>query len=166
MTDFEQAKRIIKGTVSSLDVADAIGFTHNKHGRSVCPFHQGADNPTSFILYPINDRHDGGYYCGSCHESGDVINFVQKMKGLSYSDSIRWFKDQFKMNLPELKEMPKEYQTKLTHEQQLRKDPYMCADLATRLYCKVMETGKTELLAESENLYSRLEKMLQSFKRL
>ena len=46
MTDFNQAKQIIKASVSCLDVADKIGFKHDSNGRSTCPFH-GGKNPTS-----------------------------------------------------------------------------------------------------------------------
>lgn len=166
MTDFEQAKWIIKSKISCIDVADIIGYEHSKNGRGVCPFHAGANNPTCFQLFPITNKYDGGYYCHSCHESGDVISFVQKMLGLSYSEAIQWFKDTYKLALPEVKEVPKELQHKLNQEGQLRKELYMCTDLATQLYCKVMENGNVDLIKDSNSLYSKLETMLQSFKKL
>jgi DNA primase len=52
-----------------------------KVGR--CPFHE--DRTPSFFVF--NDNH---YKCFSCGEYGDVIDFTQKMYGLSFRAALRF----------------------------------------------------------------------------
>ena len=165
MTDFDQAKRIIKASISCLDVAEKIGFKHDGKGRSSCPFH-GGDNPTSFVMYPIDHRHDGGFYCHSCHVAGDVIGFVMHMKGLTFAQAINWFRDTFNVRLPEINNISAKDIRKYDRELELRRELYMMSDLVTDLYCRVMEDGKTDLVPQCNGVYERMEQMLQTFKRV
>jgi hypothetical protein len=47
-----------------------------------CPFH--FEKTPSFFVFP-----DGHYKCFGCGEHGDVVDFVQKLHGLSFKDALR-----------------------------------------------------------------------------
>lgn len=49
----------------------------------LCPFHE--DRTPSFFIF--QDNH---YKCFGCQESGDAIDFVQKMYGLSFKDALKY----------------------------------------------------------------------------
>ena len=65
----------VKASVSVPDAAKRYGIEANRHGMASCPFH--------------NDRHpslklnDDYFYCFGCGATGDVIELVSKMFGLS-----------------------------------------------------------------------------------
>lgn len=49
----------------------------------LCPFHD--ENTPSFFVYS-SDNH---YYCFGCHEYGDVIAFVMKIKNIKFKVAVR-----------------------------------------------------------------------------
>lgn len=49
----------------------------------LCPFHE--EKTPSFFVY-TNDDH---FYCFGCHEYGDVITFVMKIKNLKFKIAVR-----------------------------------------------------------------------------
>jgi len=55
--------------------------TGSKH-RGLCPFH--TEKTPSFFVFS-----DNRYKCFGCSEHGDVIDFVQKMYGLSFMDALK-----------------------------------------------------------------------------
>lgn len=68
----------VKEAVSTRQAAEYYGVKVDQHGMACCPFH--------------HDRHpsmkvDDRYYCFSCHETGDVIDFVGKLFNLSPYDA-------------------------------------------------------------------------------
>lgn len=48
----------------------------------LCPFHQ--ENHPSFTVYP----NTFSFYCFGCNEGGDVISFIQRLKGISFYEAI------------------------------------------------------------------------------
>lgn len=49
-----------------------------------CPFHDNTDSP-SFIVFPDAQN----WYCfGECKEGGDLIDFVQKIEGMSFIQAV------------------------------------------------------------------------------
>jgi len=44
--------------------------------RCICPFHEGAKNPTSFKFDDEKNR----FFCFSCGASGNIIEFVKRME--------------------------------------------------------------------------------------
>ena len=52
------------------------------HARGLCPFH--AEKTPSFFVFQ-----DNRFKCFGCQESGDVIDFVQKLHGLSFPNALR-----------------------------------------------------------------------------
>lgn len=64
-------------------VCEFIDLTPSKNGfKCVCPFH--SERTPSFFI----DDTKGLFYCFGCHCSGDVIEFYQKIKCLSFEETI------------------------------------------------------------------------------
>ncbi len=66
------------------DTARQFGVALNKRGRefwACCPFHK--EDTASFSIYPAKA---GGerFWCYGCGEHGDVIQFVQSIKGVDF----------------------------------------------------------------------------------
>ena len=49
----------------------------------LCPFH--AEKTPSFVYFPEVNK----FHCFSCGENGDVIDFVQKLFGLSFNEALK-----------------------------------------------------------------------------
>ena len=60
-----------------------------------CPFHDDKKTPNLYI-YP-----NGRYHCFACKENGDVINFFQKIKGITqFPEALKQFSERYApMNL-------------------------------------------------------------------
>lgn len=68
-----------------LQVVQSEGITLHRRGRDFwtrCPFH-GEKTP-SFKVSPERQA----FYCFGCGAHGDVIDFVQRLHGLSYTDAL------------------------------------------------------------------------------
>lgn len=84
MDDIERLRR--EHSVS--DFAFQEGITLQKNGdewEGCCPFHQ-EDTP-SFTIFRGRDGVER-FHCFGCGERGDIIDFVEKLKGLSKRDAI------------------------------------------------------------------------------
>ena len=67
------------------DVVEAAGVQLRGRGRvrqGVCPFHEEAEG--SFTVYADTER----FYCFGCGAGGDVLDFVQRVEGLSLPEAI------------------------------------------------------------------------------
>ena len=68
------------------DVVEAAGVPLRGRGRvrqGVCPFHEEREG--SFTVYGDTER----WYCFGCGEGGDVLDFLQRLEGLSLPEAIR-----------------------------------------------------------------------------
>ena len=68
------------------DVVEAAGVPLRGRGRvrqGVCPFHEEREG--SFTVYGDTER----WYCFGCGEGGDVLDFLQRIEGLSLPEAIR-----------------------------------------------------------------------------
>lgn len=86
----------IKNRVVLSDVVAQHGIDIRVSGSSkkaCCPFHR--EKTPSFN---INDE-KGFYHCFGCGESGDVIEFVQKMDGLSFVEAVKQLASQCGMTI-------------------------------------------------------------------
>lgn len=66
-------------------VLEREGVELHRAGREMkasCPFH--AERTPSFYVNPST----GAYYCFGCDARGDAVTFVQKIRGLSFSDAL------------------------------------------------------------------------------
>lgn len=79
----------IKARVSILDLLETDGMQPRRSGANFivcCPFHE--ERTGSFTIFP-----DGGYQCFGCGESGDVISYVQRSRGLSFPEAAQLLQD-------------------------------------------------------------------------
>ena len=68
------------------DAVEAAGVALRGKGRvrqGVCPFHEEAEG--SFTVYADSEK----FYCFGCGSGGDVLDFVQRMEGLTLPEAIR-----------------------------------------------------------------------------
>ena len=68
------------------DVVEAAGTKLRGRGRvrqGVCPFHDEAE--ASFTVYGDTER----FWCFGCGEGGDVLDFIQRIEGLTLPEAIR-----------------------------------------------------------------------------
>lgn len=86
----------IKAAVSALDVCEKYGIEVNRAGFARCPFHAGGNERTPSMRVWRGDR---GYYCFSCHASGDSIALAQGILGISFSEAIRRLDSDFNLGL-------------------------------------------------------------------
>ena len=87
----ESAISEIKSRIDLSDLVASYGVQVKSAGSSkkaCCPFHH--EKTPSFS---INDAR-GFYHCFGCGESGDAINFVQKMEGLTFAEAVKKLADQ------------------------------------------------------------------------
>ena len=72
------------------DAVEAAGVALRGKGRvrqGVCPFHQ--ENEGSFTVYADTEK----FYCFGCGVGGDVLDFVQRIEGLTLPEAIRRLDD-------------------------------------------------------------------------
>ncbi len=80
----------IKSQITTRQAAERYGISVKRNGMACCIFH--------------NERHpsmklDERYYCFSCHATGDVINFVAQLHGLSPLDAAKKLASDFNIDI-------------------------------------------------------------------
>lgn len=86
---------LIKERVTTPDLFAFYGFQRNSRGFVCCPFH-GEKTPSMKV-------YDGqrGYCCfGGCGARGDIIDFVQRLFGLSFHDAQVKINEDFRLGFP------------------------------------------------------------------
>ena len=85
----------IKHNVSMMDVAERYGIVADHRKRTaLCPFHD--DHRNSMHIY-TGDR---GWFCFTCNQGGDIIDFVQRFFNLSFIDACKKLNEDFNLRLP------------------------------------------------------------------
>jgi DNA primase len=78
---------MIEAKPDILAVMDSEGIELKRRGRSFwapCPFH--ADKTPSFKVSPERQR----WHCfGACSTGGDVVDFIQKRRGIDFKDALK-----------------------------------------------------------------------------
>ena len=72
------------------DIVESAGVVLRGKGRvrqGVCPFHQELEG--SFTVYSDSEK----FWCFGCGSGGDVLDFVQRMEGLTLPEAIRRLDD-------------------------------------------------------------------------
>ena len=102
----------VKGAVSVKDAAPFYGLAVKRNGMAVCPFHTDK-NPSMKV--------DKRFHCFGCGADGDVINFVERLFGLSAIEAARKLAEDFHLNIPlEFhRESKEERQKRLQNEREL-----------------------------------------------
>lgn len=68
------------------DLFEAEGFTLRRQGATFlthCPLHD--EHTPSCTIYP-----DGHFFCYGCQRGGDTLDFVQKVKNLSFREAVTY----------------------------------------------------------------------------
>ena len=84
----DDLQRFIDELRARVSIADVVGakVKLTKKGREyqgLCPFHN--EKTPSFTVYPEN----GSFYCFGCGATGDVIDFVARLFGLSSYEAAK-----------------------------------------------------------------------------
>ena len=83
----ELEKDEIKGKVDIVGLFESFGVKLSQRGKGyagLCPWHE--DHEPSLSV----DREKGLYHCFGCGESGDVVDLVEKMKGLGFREALEY----------------------------------------------------------------------------
>jgi len=75
----------LKNSIDLVSVVETAGVELSHHGNKhlgLCPLH--AEKTPSFYVFQ-----DNRFKCFGCGERGDVIDFVQKLYGLSFVDALK-----------------------------------------------------------------------------
>lgn len=74
-------------TAKSVPIENLFDFKRVRPSRNriscACPFH--AEKIPSFVIYKNNNS----FHCFSCKASGDSINFISKLHGYSFIESVK-----------------------------------------------------------------------------
>ena len=70
----------VKQSVTTRQAAERYGIKVNRNGMCVCPFHNDK-NPSMKV--------DRRFYCFGCGATGDVIDFVARLFGLSGYEAVK-----------------------------------------------------------------------------
>lgn len=81
-------------------VSQIVTLKNNNHNsyKGLCPFHQ--EKTPSFHLH----RDKQYFHCFGCGEHGNVINFVMKIRNLTFPDTIRTIAEDLNMEMPSNKQ--------------------------------------------------------------
>jgi CHC2-type zinc finger protein len=75
-----------KKNISLIEVVEQAGTQlhhYSTKAKGLCPFH--SEKTPSFFI-----KNDKRWKCYGCHESGDVIDFIRKLHGLSFPDALKY----------------------------------------------------------------------------
>lgn len=69
--------------------------TGSQYWKGLCPFHH--EKTPSFTVSP----HKKIFYCFGCHETGDVINFIEKTENISAIQAVQHLIQRYNLDIPE-----------------------------------------------------------------
>ena len=132
---------IVKYGVSCREAAERYGVEVNHYGMALCPFH--------------NDRHpslyvaDNHYYCFTCGEHGDVIDFVGRLFQLSPYDAARKLAADFHLSPDKPPSAAALHAKRIrTEAQQLRENERLCFSILSD-YAHVLRDWKVRYAPQS-----------------
>ena len=79
----------ITNNVTMLDILEKYGYSLNRQGEMLCPFHN--EKTPSFTVFADDKR----FKCFGCGEQGSVIDFVMKLFDLKFYDALQKINDDF-----------------------------------------------------------------------
>ena len=89
LNEFE--KDDLKKKIDIIWLLNHFGYYPEKKGKNYvlrCIFPDHEDKNPSFTI----DREGGRYHCFGCHETGDIFNVVQVIKGCDFKESLKYLK--------------------------------------------------------------------------
>ena len=88
LEEFEKDE--VKGKVDIVELFESFGVKLREKGKSfigLCPWHD--DHTPSLSA----NREKGLYHCFGCGESGDVVDLVEKMKGVGFREALEYLRE-------------------------------------------------------------------------
>jgi DNA primase len=71
--------------IKQIPIKDIISqYTTIKNNKAICPIHHGDTNPSLVIYEKTNS-----FYCFGCNVGGDVIEFIEQVEGIKFSEAIQ-----------------------------------------------------------------------------
>ena len=132
---------IVKENVNLREAAELYGIDVNRYSKALCPFH--------------NDRHpslyvaDNHYYCFTCGEHGDVIDFVGRLFQLSPYDAARKLAADFHLSPDKPPSAAALHAKRIqTEAQQLRETEQLCFSVLSD-YAHVLRDWKVQYAPQS-----------------
>ena len=132
---------IVKENVNLREAAELYGIDVNRYSKALCPFH--------------NDRHpslyvaDNHYYCFTCGEHGDVIDFVGMLFQLSPYDAARKLAADFHLSPDKPPSAAALHAKRIrTEAQQLRENERLCFSILSD-YAHVLRDWKVRYAPQS-----------------
>ena len=132
---------IVKENVNLREAAELYGIDVNRYSKALCPFH--------------NDRHpslyvaDNHYYCFTCGEHGDVIDFVGRLFQLSPYDAARKLAADFHLSPDKPPSAAALHAKRVqTEAQQLRENERLCFSILSD-YAHVLRDWKVRYAPQS-----------------
>lgn len=80
----------VKNSVSVREAAMHYGINVNNNNMCRCPFH-----PDRHPSMKVDGKYFGRFYCFGCNETGDVIDFIGKLFGLSNIEAAKKLSEDF-----------------------------------------------------------------------
>lgn len=77
----------LKEKVSVPDLLDRLGFKWNSNNKMICPFHD-EKTPSVHVEKRL-------WNCFGCKAGGDIISFVEQLKGYSCNEAIKFICEEF-----------------------------------------------------------------------
>ena len=103
----------------------------------LCPFHK--EKTPSFSVSP----QDGLFYCFGCHAGGSVLQFLMRIEGWSFVETVRELAQRSGVRLPELEE------SREAAQRRSKKDVYLrVMELACQFYEAQLRTQRGEVAVE------------------
>ena len=145
----------VKNAVSLKEALSSYGIELDRSGFALCPFHR--EKTPSFKVK--NDR----FYCFGCNTSGDVIDFVQKYFGLSFTQALSKLDNDFSLGLDdkdfdyqeyeEMKRINKRFAEIANREKRREKEIYQLVCDLMQKYKAVMEDRNTDPKAREKAIF-------------
>ena len=145
----------VKNAVSLKEALSSYGIELDRSGFALCPFHR--EKTPSFKVK--NDR----FYCFGCNTSGDVIDFVQKYFGLSFTQALIKLDNDFSLELDdkdfdyqeyeEMKRINKRFAEIANREKRREKEIYQLVCDLLQKYKAVMEDRNTDPKAREKAIF-------------
>lgn len=145
----------VKNAVSLKEALSSYGIELDRSGFALCPFHR--EKTPSFKVK--NDR----FYCFGCNTSGDVIDFVQKYFGLSFTQALIKLDNDFSLGLDdkdfdyqeyeEMKRINKRFAEIANREKRREKEIYQLVCDLLQKYKAAMEDRNTDPKAREKAIF-------------
>jgi DNA primase len=141
----------LKQSIDLASIVENAGVELKGYGCryvGLCPFH--TEKTPSFYVF-----NDGCFKCFGCGESGDVIDFVQKLYGLSFQDALKHLGVEQGRITPEMKRSIEQKKRKAELIKQFKK---WCGDYGEWLGTMINRTQKLmkKITPDDLDLYAPL----------